>query len=433
MKHLRITLCTIIVAVALLMGAGQHISSAQTVDELRDKISSTQAEIDKLNNEIAALERDLVKVGADRTTLEAAIKELNITRQKLLSDITLTQKKIEKTGYSIEQLGVAIEDKQTKIERNSEILANALRTLKEADEQSLVETVFAYKTLSELWLELDQLAVVRTTVHDQLRELKGLKTELEIQEEQERKEHENLSVYKSKLDGQRRVIEENKKAKDSLLATTKSTEAQYQALLEQKRTARQQMASAMQEFESKLAYVLDPSRLPTAGSGVLSWPVERPTLTQGFGLTSFARSGAYGYDKAGNPNPHRGIDFQASVGTPMLAAAAGTVRDATDMDKTPGCYSYGKWILVDHDNGLSTLYAHLSVISVNPGQQVKKGEIIGYSGATGYATGPHLHFTVFDRSAVKVSQFSWSIGCKNARIAYAPYEAYLNPLSYLPQ
>ncbi len=419
--------------VATLLYSGVYFVQAADVDELRDKIDQTQEQIDKLNNEIAQLERDLQKVGADRSTLEAAIKELNLTRQKLLSDITLTQKKIEKANYSIEQLGLAIGDKQLKIDRNTEILANALRTVQETDGQSFVETVLTYDSLSELWVELDQLAVVRNTVQDQLLELRGLKSQLESQESAKRKEHESLSAYQKRLAGQKQVIEENKKQKDTLLATTKSTEAAYQAQLAAKRQARQQMESALQEYESKLQYVLDPSKLPKSGSGILGWPVEHPTMTQGFGLTSFAKSGSYGYDKNGQPNPHRGVDFQASVGTPILAAAPGTVRDATDMDKSPGCYSYGKWILIDHDNGLSTLYAHLSVISVSAGQYVKQGEIIGYAGSTGYATGPHLHFTVFDRDAVKVAPFSWSIGCKNARIAYAPYEAYLNPLNYLPQ
>jgi murein DD-endopeptidase MepM/ murein hydrolase activator NlpD len=103
------------------------------------------------------------------------------------------------------------------------------------------------------------------------------------------------------------------------------------------------------------------------------------------------------------------------------------------MDAQKGCYSYGKWILIDHDNGLSTLYAHLSVMSVSAGDKVNAGQIIGYAGATGYSTGPHLHFTVFDRDAVQVSQFTWSIGCKNTKVPYAPYEAYLDPLEYLPK
>ena len=181
-----------------------------------------------------------------------------------------------------------------------------------------------------------------------------------------------------------------------------------------------------------MQYAANPSTLPQKGTQVLIWPVEAPVITQGYGLTSFAQGGAYGYDKSGRPNPHRGVDFKASVGTPVLAATGGTVRDAVNMDAFPGCYSYGRWVLVDHDNGLSTMYAHLSVISVSAGEYVKPGQIVGYAGSSGYATGPHLHFQVFDRDAVQVSQFTWSVGCKQARVPYAPYEAYLNPMNYLP-
>ncbi len=409
-----------------------NIVRAETADELRDKIEEKEREINTLNESIKALERDLTKVGAERGTLEAAIRELNLTRQKLLSDIKVTENRIKQTQYSIEEIGIAIDDKEVKIERNSSILANALRTLEEADNQSLIETVLAYESLSDLWLELDQMEVVQETIATQLVELRGHKSELEEKERKEQAEHENLSAFKSKLKGQQQVVDENKRAKDTILSVTKNKETEYQQLLVQKQQARAAIESELQEYESKLAYVLDPSKLPQEGSAVLGWPVENPSLTQGFGLTSFARGGAYGYDKSGNPNPHRGVDFQASVGTPVLATAPGTVRGAVDMDKSPGCYSYGKWILVDHDNGLSSLYAHLSVISVVAGDYVKKGAIIGYAGSTGYATGPHLHFTIFDRDAVKIDKFTWSIGCKNTSIAYAPYEAYLNPLSYLP-
>ncbi len=428
MKYLRhiffIVLFAVIIMPALLR--------ADTADELRNKIEDKEDEIAELNESIKALEKQLTQVGAERSTLEAAIRELNLTRQKLLSDIKVTEKKIEQTQYSITELGIAIDDKEVRIKRNNDILASAMRMVEEADNQSLIETVLAYESLSDLWVELDQMEVVQETIATQLVELRDLKSDLEEEEREERAEHENLSVFKSKLSGQQQVIDENKRAKDTLLATTRNKEAEYQQLLAQKQQARAAIESELQEYESQLAYVLDPSKLPKAGSGVLGWPVERPTLTQGFGLTSFARGGAYGYDKSGNPNPHRGVDFQASVGTPILAAAPGTVRGAVDMDKSPGCYSYGKWILVDHDNGLSTLYAHLSVMSVSAGEYVKKGGIIGYAGSTGYATGPHLHFTVFDRDAVKIDKFSWSVGCKNTSIAYAPYEAYLNPLSYLP-
>lgn len=428
-----LTSATILIFIAILtLTVLPFTGRADEADDLREKIRETQDEVEKINREIAEFERQLQMVGAERSTLQAAIDELNLTRKKLLTDISLTQKKIEQATYTIRELEIDIDDSESKIERNDRILASALRDIHAADNESLIETVLANESISELWVELDQMAQVQNTIYAQLAELRTLKTNLEEQHAQQRSERENLTAFKDNLAGQQRVVDENAKNKNDLLAVTKNKEAEYQALLAEKQAARRQVESAMQEYESKLTYILDPSRLPKEGTGSLAWPIAHPVLTQGFGLTSFARNGAYGYDKSGHPNPHRGIDFQASVGTPLLAAAPGTVRDAIDMDKTPGCYSYGKWVLIDHDNGLSTLYAHLSVFNVNTGDYVRQGDIIGYAGATGYATGPHLHFSVFDRDAVEVSPFSWSVGCKNTKVPFAPYEAYLNPLSYLP-
>ena len=406
---------------------------AQDADELRDKIDETRDKIADIEDEIARFEEELSKVGAERSTLESAIAALNLTRQKLLTDITLTQKKIEKAQYSIKSLGSEIEDKETRISLNNELLSQALRRVNSTERQSFVETLLSQEDMSDVWIEIDQLEQLQATVREELYKLRDLKSQLVDKRTDEQKEHDNLSSYKSQLTGQQKVIDENKKQKDSLLTNTKNQEAEYQRLLAEKKAARQKFESELQEFESQLEYVQDPSRLPQEGSAVLSWPIENPVLTQGFGLTEFARAGSYGYDKAGQPNPHRGIDFRASVGTPLIASAPGTVRDAVNMDAVPGCYSYGRWILIDHDNGLSTMYAHMSVMSVSAGDYVQTGDVIGYAGQSGYATGPHLHFTVFDREAVQISPFTWSNGCKGTRVAYAPYEAYLNPLLYLPK
>lgn len=424
---------TCYIGIILLLVSATTYISANEADELRAKIEGTQSQIESINKEIARFEAELQKVGAEKSTLQAAINELNLTRKKLLADISLTQKQIERTTYTIQELEGNISESQRRIERNNSILAQAIRDIKKADDVSLVETVLAQESLSTLWLEIDQLEQLQNTIRGQLGELRTTKASLEDQHGKERSERDNLTAFKDNLAGQHKVIEQNATETSKLLDVTKNKEAEYQALLAQKQAARKQFESDLQDYESQLTYILDPSRLPKEGSGALIWPIADPLITQGFGLTDFARNGAYGYDKSGQPNPHRGLDFRASVGTALLAAASGTVRDAVDMDKSPGCYSYGKWILIDHDNGLSTLYAHLSVMNVSAGEYVNAGDIIGYAGQSGYATGPHLHFTVFDRDAVQVAPFSWSNGCKNTKIAYAPYEAYLNPLSYLPK
>ncbi|MEU8014032.1 M23 family metallopeptidase [Micromonospora parva] len=86
---------------------------------------------------------------------------------------------------------------------------------------------------------------------------------------------------------------------------------------------------------------------------------------------------------------HAGIDLALPSGTPIRAAAAGTVTQASDASD-----GYGNSVFVDHGNGYLTHYAHQSRIAVTVGQKVKAGQVIGYEGATGDATGPHLHFEV---------------------------------------
>lgn len=149
-------------------------------------------------------------------------------------------------------------------------------------------------------------------------------------------------------------------------------------------------------------------------------------MTQYFGNTSFSqRTNAY------NGNGHNGVDFRANTGDQVYASANGTVTDTGNTDAVPGCYSYGKWVLIEHDNGLSTMYAHLSLIKAQEGDTVSRGEVIGYTGNTGYSTGPHLHFTVYATEGVQVVQYDDSINCQSAVIPIADLDAYLDPLNYL--
>jgi murein DD-endopeptidase MepM/ murein hydrolase activator NlpD len=116
------------------------------------------------------------------------------------------------------------------------------------------------------------------------------------------------------------------------------------------------------------------------GSGGLIWPVTGP-IASGFGPRNI--NGSYEY--------HPGIDIAVPEGTPIRAAAAGTVALQQSEAESGG---YGNYTCIDHGGGLSTCYAHQSSFVVSLGDSVGQGEVIGYTGCTGYCLGPHLHFEV---------------------------------------
>lgn len=126
----------------------------------------------------------------------------------------------------------------------------------------------------------------------------------------------------------------------------------------------------------------DSTRTPT---GTLQWPLPvAGTITSQFG---------HRVDPiTGEVSSHTGTDIACDEGTPILAAADGTVTVANGLDSWGG--SYGYYIQIDHGGGIETLYAHCSSICVTPGQQVQAGQVIGYVGHTGRATGSHLHWEV---------------------------------------
>lgn len=128
-----------------------------------------------------------------------------------------------------------------------------------------------------------------------------------------------------------------------------------------------------------------------SATGTLMWPTSAGRI-----------SSYYGYRYLFNEYKlHGGIDIAISTGTPLYAADGGTVEIAGDLGNT-----YGTYVVIDHGNGMKTLYAHMSKLSVKKGDLVNKGDLIGKSGATGRVTGPHLHFEVrIDGSRVNPSKY----------------------------
>lgn len=419
-------------------------SFAETADDIRAKIDVQNQKIKQLEAEIAQYEADLSNLGKNKTTLQSEIKRLDTSRKKISADIAITQSKITEANLQITQLSGQIEDKETKIDTGTGAIGQLLFKQRVNDDVTLVEYLLASDNSFTLWQDVDRIQSLRATLSNEVTVLDEAKRQLTDHKDAVSKQRSQLTSLKSELSGQKVVLDQNRREQTDLLAQTKNKESEYQKILDQKRAARLQFEQELNQYESQLAYTLDPSKIPSAGAGVLQFPLDPAfmlrckdrekvfgniyCITQYFGNTAFARSGAY------NGKGHNGIDFGTPEGTQVTAALSGTVTATGNTDLYRGCYSYGKWILIKHANGLSSLYAHLSYIGVEAGDAVPTGAMIGYTGKTGYATGPHLHFTLYATDGiqlVKLGDLKSKTNCANATVPVAPTSAYLNPMSYL--
>lgn len=401
---------------------------AQSADELRARIDARNAEIKKIEAEIAAYRKEIEVTGREISSLSSKIKELTATSKKLSADIRLTQAQIDSSELKIEELSRSIRDKDHSLERSRLALAAIVRDFDERKNLSVLESFIAHASLSDLWVEIDTLEDLSRNLDAHVADVRLLKTQLESAKNEQEHQKRSLGEYRANLSDQHLVAENTKKEQDRLLSQTKNKESTYKQLVAEREARKRAFEQELANLESQLKIVLDISKLPSQGTRALGWPLNSVIITQQFGDTAFSRSNPGVYSGKG----HNGIDLGVSVGEPVLSAEAGTVLGTGDTDTTCAGASYGKWILIRHTNGLSTLYAHLSTIRVSAGQTVGRGETIGLSGNTGYSTGPHLHFTVFASQGVEIRQLP-SRGCAGRiyTIPVAPYASYLNPLLYL--
>lgn len=409
------------------MGAAQ--TQTTSADDLKKSISEHNSQIDALQKEIAQYESQLEETSAKKQTLQTTISQLNLNIKKVSTSINLTKNQIGATQAEIQQLQQNIGDAQDAIGQNQSALAETLKKLNEADQAQLIAQILSSESISDTWQDVDNLQELQIAVRNQIATLANQKQQLtDIKTQRESKEQQ-LQDQKKTLLTQQGSLTATKSAQTDLLTQTKNQESNYQKLIAQKKAEERDFEGALSDLQNKLKVAVSMSGVVTAGKGVLQWPLDHVKITQYFGNTPFAASGAY------NGKGHNGIDLAASIGTPIHAAGDGVILGTGNTDATKGCYSFGKWVLIKHGNGLDTIYAHLSKISVSQGQSVSAGDLIGYSGETGYATGPHLHFGVYVSSATQIMKLGdatkQSTPCAGVYMPVAPLAGYLNPLNYL--
>lgn len=388
---------------------------ASVPDDLKKAIQEKSNAINEVNSQILAAQKELEGLQGQKQTLQKELSGINYGIKQISLGIRSTEINIEKLKLEIESLGYDITDTEDKIGLQKSAVIKIFRTLQEKDDEGLLLIFLENATLSESFLEAQSLININNNLSLEINNLRRLKEDLGNNLKAKSDKKQLIELENQNLKNKKLVLGDQKFDKQTLLEKTKNQEKNYQSLLTDLEKKQAEIAAEVEKIEEELRRSIDPSLLPSKRPGVLLMPVNGK-LTQNFGITPFSRAGGY------RGEIHNGIDIGAPVGTPISAAEDGKVIAIGDQDKY--CYrgAYGKFILIEHENNLTTLYAHLSRQIVKENDIIKRGDLIGYVGKTGYATGPHLHFTVYGTPVLM----------KQSRVCgLMPFGGYLNPMDYL--
>ncbi|MBI2582874.1 peptidoglycan DD-metalloendopeptidase family protein [Candidatus Azambacteria bacterium] len=369
---------------SLVLGGWNFPARAGLIDDLQKEITTKEAEIKRLEVEAAALKSSIQQKQGEANSLKQQIAAIDQRITKLSTDIRLTQARIRQTTLSIQALEVHIGEKERSILARKSQIASTIRAVNILEDEGVLEQVLKYDTLADFLNARASLDQLEAELANDLATLRDIKAALEEDRKAQEEKRGALEEFQEDLEAKRGIERDQRGERDVILKETKNQEAKYQALLKDVQKKQQEIQLEIVDLENKLRLAIDPKSVPKGGKGIVGYPSEG-LLTQGYGPTSQTGfiNDAYKF--------HNGIDIAAGFGAPIRAARDGTVAGAGDN----GRYAYGRWVAIQHDNGLTTLYAHLSRAIVSRGSQVKRGQVIGYEGSTGFSTGSHLHFTVY--------------------------------------
>lgn len=404
-----------IVAIFIMPYEGQ----AATIEELRSFIEQKNQEIKRLEEEARRYRDEIISTQKASKTLKDELQRIERIIKQFKQDIVVIERKIEKKGLEIKTLALEVLEKEYSIRNLRNGLAGLVQSFSERDQQSLVEIMLVHNAFSDFFRQIDYSALAERKIIGALDSLRSLKKELEIKQadaEDKKEELEDLSIS---LRDQKKLQEGVKQDRNNLLLVTKNQETRYQALLRETEKKQESILRDIEGLEEALRKLVDSDSLPKAREGFLRWPADG-RISQGYGETPFTKSskGRHFYKF------HNGVDIVALFGAPIYAADNGLVKAVGNTDQFCPRGAYGKYILIDHKNNLATMYAHLSLIKVAGGQEVKRGDIIGYMGNSGLSTGPHLHFTLYDARTVEIKL--GTIGT----CGLLPFGGSINPLVY---
>ncbi|MDP1706578.1 MAG: peptidoglycan DD-metalloendopeptidase family protein [bacterium] len=411
-------------AIVALIGVFSFSNLAQgqnQANDLQQLIDQKNGELQGILSQKEALENELKDIAASGNTLKKEISTINNGIAQLDLGIKANRTLVQRLELEIQGINGDINKIENDIEKKRDSITKLVIEMQQQENDNLLFILLKNKTLSESVTHLEEIMSLNSGLNKEIDSLNDSRTELTVQLSNSKQKQEAKNIEKINLANRQQIIADQKKTKEVILKQTKNQEKVYQQQIAELEKKQGEISAIIEDAEQQLREDFNVSVLPTKRPGVFSFPVNNPSLTQDYGATSFAQ-------RAYKSKFHNGVDFRASVGTPILAALDGRIKNTDNNDIGTSRwqkFQYGRYILIEHGNGITSLYGHLSKTVVSPGQTVKTGDLIGYSGNTGYSTGPHLHFTFYWTPSVQLKKISPAAGL-------VPIGVTINPKDYLP-
>ena len=394
-------------AIVLMLGVMAPEATASSSSEIRKQINALKEEKEALQEKISQV-RDQYSENEDEIA--------DIIAQKSATDqeIQLLSEQIENINQQISAYNTLIADKQDELdyaEGQYEQLSSEnmlrIRTMEEEGEISYWEIIFNANSFSNL---LDRLTMVEEIASSDKRRLQKLadaadnvalaQQELEIEKKEMELTKQELDATQVELDAKVQesvdLLQELLSKSDELTELQEEYEAMEAEFLEEIAKMESQYSAAKQaEWEAWIATSIPSS--PTVGNvngnnsesdpgssssnNTSAWliPVNYTSITSPFGYREAPTAGA--------STNHQGVDLDTGTGDPVVASRAGIVTAGYSN-------SAGNYVSINHQDGFSSIYMHLTNYCVSTGQVVSAGQVIGYTGSTGIANGDHLHFGI---------------------------------------
>lgn len=393
MKKLPIILLALILTGLLSTSASVFGQTGKIDDEIKalnDKIQAQKKQMDDLAEKQKAYQAAIEQKRQDKDNLTNQLSILENRAAKTQLDIDGTNINIDKTNLEIKKIQLDMENVDNDIETEKQHIGNLIRLVYKQDQVSTMEMLLLNDSLSEFLNQAKYLENTNDKIKESLDSLNNKKDQLEKSQLALDAKNKDLTNLKTDLEQKVSNLQYEQDSKTVILEETKSSEAEYQRLLAQAKKEQLQAEAEVYSLEKLVRQKMsqkDKEKLES-GSSDITWPIAGRTITTTF------HDPDYPYRKIIGEHP--AIDVRSPQGSTLRAAGDGYIARV----KFDGSTKYA-YIMIIHNNGLSTVYGHVSAVNVTVDQYVHQGDVIGKTGGAPrgvgsgpFTTGPHLHFEV---------------------------------------